>query len=382
LPTGAFGVESAFEDLFEREAVPMARAAPKEPAGLASMLIALRRFATGAAPSNDFERSLLPALQAAGRANPAIAQRMVDNFERITPEVRRRALGPFGDPAFVPQAGRAAAGPRPRRPRPRSATRAPRSLDFRPNAPAAPDVGGAFIHPPAAQLTYTIKYVGFHCDEEVDDQGDLGIFNTSEEVYAVTSAAHITAGGANVVRTEKHPIDRLEYDDVDAGETRLGPIAACWQGQGPDLPISFTVVAYERDFGDPDHYRDEIDHAVAAAIALAEFLSPGASATDLLDDASDFIVDGVNWLVDTDDDQVDIPRTLILSQQHLERMGRKGRFTYFHKVAMPFGDTITLTADLTCHFTTKHSGLGGRYVFGFDVERNPAFVEDSQGGID
>ena len=33
-----------------------------------------------------------------------------------------------------------------------------------------------------------------------------------------------------------------------------------------------TVVGYERDFGDPDHYREELDEAVNAAVGVGGYL--------------------------------------------------------------------------------------------------------------
>ena len=124
-----------------------------------------------------------------------------------------------------------------------------------------------------------IRYVGFHCDAE---RGDFG---WSDEVYLITSAAHITAGGANVVRSEKHPLGASEYSNVDVGDTRLGPIAACWQGSAD--PVSLTAVAFEHDYGDPNHYREEVDAAVKVAIVIAAiYLGPEAAAVYVLEEAT------------------------------------------------------------------------------------------------
>jgi hypothetical protein len=215
---------------------------------------------------------------------------------------------------------------------------------------------------------YTIDYEGFHCDRE---RGDFG---WSDEVYAITSTVSIIRpDGSNNVRTEKHPFDRLEYGDVDAGETRLGPVARCWQGL--EFPVSLTVVAFERDHGDPDVYRDEVDDLVKAGIAaLAYWNITGAVAIFLLEELGDFITDGINWLLDTDDDQVDIARTQVFDQLGLEAMGRDGPRRHIHHFDL-FGQEHSVVTELDCHFFSKHSGGGGRYVFGFNVGRTPPFVE-------
>ena len=67
--------------------------------------------------------------------------------------------------------------------------------------------------------SYAIDYQGFHCNRRVGDA--VG----SDEVYAITSVVSIRGDGTNVIRTEKHPIDQVEYGDVDLAETRLGPVA-------------------------------------------------------------------------------------------------------------------------------------------------------------
>ena len=191
----------------------------------------------------------------------------------------------------------------------------------------------------------------------------------------ISSAVNISDNGDNKVRTVKHPIDRVEYEDIDSGDTRLGPIAECWRGL--DLPVSLTVVAYERDYGDPDYYRDEIHTAVTAAIAIAVLYygikDPRQIAA--LAAVGELVGDIANWLFQTEDDQVDIPRTAILDGAHIERLGAHGRKRHYHRQQNPFGDETAYATPLLYHFATKHNGLGGQYTFGFELERDPPFVE-------
>lgn len=81
----------------------------------------------------------------------------------------------------------------------------------------------------------------------------------SDEVYVITSAVHITRGGANnIVRTERMPLQAGQsgpYGGVDSHDTRIGPRAAVWNGVVADvqLGMSLTTVFFEHDYGNPDH---------------------------------------------------------------------------------------------------------------------------------
>jgi hypothetical protein len=328
------------------------------------MILALRAYADGKTPANDFERKAVAALQASG-TDPVIAKNLVANFDRLTPSLRRRALGEFADPAFVPKP-RSAGGPR---------SGSPRSLIGVPTAKdltTVPEIALDPSNPAQTLLGYSINYVGFHCDEAVGDQYNYPN-DWSEEVYAISSAVHISRDGPKV-RTVKHPIDRVEYEDVDAGETRLGPIAECWRGI--DLPMSLTVVAFERDYGDPDYYRDEIETAVTAAAVIAYFYwDLEREDIPILLKLRDLVTDVLNVIAGTEDDQVDIPRTAILDFALIERLGAQGRDRHIHRATNPWGQDFSFATPLLYHFATRHSGLGGRYTFGFDLERDPPFVE-------
>jgi hypothetical protein len=93
------------------------------------------------------------------------------------------------------------------------------------------------------------------------------------------------------------------YDDVDSGESR-GPspaLLSLFGEVGPeaarDIGLITTVMEY--DFGDPNHYRDEIHVAVTAARVYAA--SQGIPVPDFV---ASFVVDAINWLLDTGDDKI------------------------------------------------------------------------------
>jgi hypothetical protein len=224
--------------------------------------------------------------------------------------------------------------------------------------------------PPPDVRSYTIRYVGFHCESE---RGDYG---WSDEVYLCTVASHIAPNGENVTRPVKHPIDRSEYGDVDAGETRLGPVAACWQGLSD--PMNLTAVAFEHDRGDPTEMLDFVEAVVIAVLVylLWEY-APAAineeTAGAILAAAHEKIIDGLKWLLGFGDDQTGV-RSLTLPLATLEAYGRRRKRRHWYEIVHPFLDEpIFVETDLKYHFRTRHGGGGARYVFGYDVVRDPPF---------
>jgi hypothetical protein len=340
------------------------RTRPSDPEKFASVVTALRA-AVDRNPRNEFEREMVAALQNARVRRRAI-ERMLGNFDRLTPARQRQATGEFAGRRVTPK--REAASPPPTPGRrvggARSAVielsglRDQRQLAGGPLVVAGDDLG------PAVQF-YALDYMGFHCDREVGDWG------WSDEVYAITSVASIRPNGDNAVRTEKHPFNALEYENVDYNETRLGPIQRCYQGV--DFPLSLTVVAYERDYGDPDYYKDEVEAAVWLALLIATRWSPaGAGTVAILEAASGILRDSINWLLGTDDDQIDIPRTAIFQLSTVERLGRQGPTAWVHHANI-LGYEYEEETPLRAHFFSRHSGNGGRYVFGFNFVRDPEF---------
>jgi len=336
---------------------------------LAGVIQVLRAAAEGEVKT-EFQDEALRSYLAAG-GNPTIAGSLVSNFDRLTPSRRRQALGDFAtvpvfETGYDRRAARTAIAPRNRGALSRSTIRFPRERRHPIDLSEGQVVVGD--HTGRALRFYAIDYRGFHCNKPAGDS--VG----SDEVYAISSAVSIRADGTNQVRTQKHPIDQVEYGDVDLAETRLGPVARCFQGR--ETPISLTVVAFERDFGDPNHYRDAVDDLVKAGIAAAG-VAYGPDVAAVLGEFSDTIGDVVNWAIDTDDDQVDIARTTIFDAATIEELGRRGRRRYISHIHYDFPEIdVTVETPLVCHFFSEHTGLGGRYVFGFDFVRDPAFVED------
>jgi hypothetical protein len=220
---------------------------------------------------------------------------------------------------------------------------------------------------------YRIQYNGFHCDHERGDWGG------SDEVYLITTAVHIAPDGTNPVFGVSHPVGSSEYSDVDVGDTRLGPIASCWQGLAT---VSLTAVAFEHDYGDPDYYKDEIRTAILLGLAYAAW-KLGYVDFEGLDDlgtiavlsaAARFIATPVNWFLSTDDDQTDIARTAVFSVEKMEALGQRGLSYHNHEWSNPWtGDRWTEWTDLRYHFRTRHSGGGGLYTFGYQIVRDPPF---------
>lgn len=349
----------------------MARPAPNDPEVLAAMVAALQAVAENA-QADEFERAVGGGLRTSG-VDQAVAGRLVGRFNRLNPSVRRAALGDFADRGFQ-RASRSVPGGREGGGRGEGwrggggtvfSGWPVRVRDER--APITEEV--ATDHEPVAEpATYAIYYEGLVAEAETNWDG----FSNSDEVYSITSAVTVAEDGTNTVRTERHPTDRASYEDVDRGETRLGPVAQCWQGTL--LPVSLSVIAYEHDYGDPDKYRDEVDAIVKAAIAALIYLYPPAgAAAAVLQALTGSITDGINWLLDTGDDQIDITRTQIFDQAQLELLGKRplGQHIYVQTI---LGTLRTFSTPLYAHFYSTHSGSGAKYVFGFKLERNPPFV--------
>jgi len=296
--------------------------------------------------------------------DPAVAARIVRRFDGLNAGMKRSAFGQYLDtpvslqPATPPSGGTSAGGGGAAGP---GRFRVGISDAIRDRITEAIDATPAPV--------YTVTYQGMVCEAETTWDG----FSNSDESYAITTAVHYEADGSNVTRAEHHPHDKTSYEDVDAHEERIGPIAACWQGSR--LPMSLTVVAFEHDEGDPNAYKDEIKAIVAAAAAVIGYLyAPGVAAAALIAALSPLIVDAINWLFDTGDDQIDSPRTEVIDFTTIEQMGIHEPTAYVYTYPVFFGGPRTVVSNLYGHFFTHHSGSGARYVFGFQVERNPPFV--------
>lgn len=351
-----------------------------EPEIVALTINALRSFATAAPMATDFERDMSASFVGLG-IRPEVAQRLIAHFDAIRPAVRMRALGRLGASNAAVPAGITAHSRSPSALALKAIDRpglvADHGLRFEFDDTTA-IAGGILVAPegiiPQAQLPagaadavlaperFTITYQGMHCHDETGFT-DIG----SDEVYIITSAAHIDSNGNNVVRTERHPLNANgsgTYGDVDSDETRIGPIAACWSADVADFQegMSLTTVFFEHDFGDPDAFRDEVDAAVKLAIAAATYFFPPAGALLALIEASGLVTDFFNWVLGTDDDEIGT-RTIVLGTlSELEDFSRTG---LGHLWVTRNGKQVD--TGLPNHFLAKTNG----YASGYRVLREP-----------
>ena len=333
-------------------------ARPTNPDALGRLLAALRVYSGQREPKNATERKINQALKAQ-RLSPRVAKRMLKTLDSMPKSARTRFLGKISAPTFAPPA---------RAPRVAAGSSAPititipgtmvgalgRVLD----SGAVGEVRDRLGEGPRAQPVepvYTINYRGLWCEDETSwDQGSW-----ADEIYLITSAVHIDADGNNIVRTEHHPVTQNKswYTDVDSDEARLGPVAACWQGNSD--PVSVTVVMFEHDQGDPNEYKKQIDALVKVAIAVFSYFYPPAKWLELL---SGTIADAINWVIDTGDDPIGT-QTVVTPRGLLEFYAGQYRATYLGDGQRPTG--------LEYHFLTTHKGGGARYIVGFEVTRDP-----------
>lgn len=356
----------------------MSRPRPNNPQILAAIVAALEAAAQGG--GDAFGRM---ATENMGGADPAVARRLLGKFNRLNEGTRRQALGEYYDhapqPASTDTSGGAGTGVT-------TGTmgtergRGEGGLGGGTRSEGGVTGGGRVFdarileeildaHPELlTQYSYAINYAGFVCEAETD----WDRWTNSDEVYAITSSVSIAPDGTNIVRTEKHPTDRASYEDVDRNEERIGPVARCWESG--TLPVSLSVIAYEHDDGNPDEYRDEIDVLVKAAIAAFIFIyGPAAAVAAIIEGLSGSITDAINWLLDTEDDQVDVPQTVVFSGTQLEELGKRHPSPYIYEQRI-LNIVRPRVTNLYGHFFTTHSGSGARYTFGFTLERDPAFV--------
>ena len=358
----------------------------RNPEIVALGVLALRSYAQNRRPETQFEAAISRTLKDLD-VLPAVAARLVTNFDRIRPSVRHRVFGPLGSsdaqiPADVARGSRTPNPPDPRQLlRPGVLALTARHTVANGGAPVPvagdggpatkPALGGAVgvgAIPAEEQILaperYSISYQGLHC---VDETGVD--FLGSDEIYVITSAVHIQPDGTNVVRTERHPLRENgagTYGDVDSHETRIGPVASCWSAlvDDTDQGMSLTTVVMEHDQGDPDAYRDEVDAAVKLAVGLSIYLFPAGGAILALIEASGLITDFFNSLLGTGDDEIGTVTIVLGSLSELENYSRT-RLSSFHTVQG--GQQIN--TNLTNHFLAPVSQ--NDYVVAYRVTRFP-----------
>jgi len=337
---------------------------PTQPERLGRIVAALRVYAGARPPKNATERKINAELRAQ-KVSKATAKRMVRTFDSMPSPARKSLLGDVARPSYVPPAKPADIPTSP------ATVTVPTTVFSRVPAEArrAPEglVREMQGEGPRAKPVYTIRYQGLWCQEE----STWDRFSNSDEIYLVTSAVHIGRDGKNVIRTERHPLAQgmNYYEDVDAAEVRVGPIAACWHENTDIDVVSLTVVATEHDEGDPNAWKDEIDTLVKAAVAVGVALgAPGWIAS-----LGPAIAEAINWVVDTDDDPIET-QTVVLPRDLLEAYAGQWVSPYIgYKLAGTIGNFTLqpVVTDMYYHFITTHKGGGATYMAGFDVLRDP-----------
>jgi hypothetical protein len=210
-------------------------------------------------------------------------------------------------------------------------------------------------------IRYTIRYQGLWCEEETNGPG-------SDEIYIITSGLEINNSVNTAVAALTHPMGATKdyYEDVDSLEKRIGPVAVVYTGS-PDT-LSLVVVVMEHDYGDPNHYRDDINTFVTAAIALGSKLSPWVSILYLF---KDNIVGFINGIFGTGDDVIST-EFVKWERDELEALAVQTPSEYQGwKLQYPFGPRVNVPTGLFVHFFTKHRGDGAEYEVGFDIDRDP-----------
>jgi hypothetical protein len=331
---------------------------PRNPELLGRVFAALRVYSGQREPTHDAERGINDRLNAYG-ASAQAARRMVATLDAMPASAREQLLGAVAAPDFVP-----------------AEEVAPTTLnvtfttDTKALLEGAQDVlgGSATVSATEPQPpVYTIHYNGLWCQEETTwDWASL-----SDEIYLITSAVHVT-NGKNQVTTERHPVAATEtwYDDLDSGEERQGPVAACWFGNSD--PVSLTAIVVEHDQGDPDALKDEVDALVKAIVAVLTYVYPALKWLELLRDP---IADAINWLLDTDDDPIET-QTVVLPGAQLEKYASQWPGPHLGSrtdSGGPFGFSteVPVSTNFSQHFITAHRGGGATYVAGFEIVRDP-----------
>lgn len=356
--------------------MPGSLSAPKNPEFLVGTVAAMRLLSGERQPQTPLEQEVLRRLQAL-KLKPEVAKRLVAAFD-VKPEGdRQRLLGQFADKshalkgmsAFAPahvelrdhrngaSSGGASGGMSTARTAAAAGTAGPLSEE-------------ATIDGTLPAIHYTIRYQGLWCQEETDGPG-------SDEIYVITSGLSINNSINHEVETLRHPLgtQSSHYKDVDSLEKRIGPVAVVYTGS-PDT-LSLAVVVMEHDYGDPDHYRDDVKTFVDGAIAFATYVWGPAAVLGFFEDS---IVDAINWILGTGDDVID-SQVVSWERPALEALAVQtpGEYQGTKRESIPsptgglptFGPVVNAPTGLFVHFVTKHRGDGAEYVVGFDIVRDP-----------
>lgn len=343
---------------------------PNDPEAVALAVLALRNYVNAVQNPHGFEQDTSVSLAGLG-LDKQVAQRLVDHFDKLPSNTRKRYLGDLGVATRVPDKLVIAKRQIPRFPR--AQVRISHEALRRPRIPGGPGGPGDQMDTAGNQVLaptdYKVVYEGMYC---VDETGwDLW---GSDEIYIISSAVHIMPNGTNVVRTERLPItggNSGVYGDVDSHEKRVGPRSAVWAANVANLDggMSLTTVVMEHDEGDPNKYKDEVDSAVKVAIAIATYLFPLAGGILALVEASGLVTDFFNWLLGTGDDEVGT-NTVVLDRDALEDYSRTPASDFREGSRAPTGIKYDFSIDVNDH---------DYYTF-YTVERTPS-VPDYPGPV-
>jgi hypothetical protein len=323
---------------------------PPNPVDHALLLTLLERYSSNALGKTALDDTIARTIGDVPNARE-LAGRLIHSFRQIPLSRRTAAFGRFANLDASHSVDELS-----------SQARALRRTVSRPSSMARDDVEAYPVPPARPGDKITLKYTGLYCNEETDWDG----LSNSDEPYVLTSVVEIASDGENKVHTERHPFSQASYQDVDTGNWRSGPIAACWHGSPTD--ISLISVLMEQDKGDPDYYKHELHLIVKAAAAYAA--SQGVPVPDFI---QDLVVDSINWVLDPADDLIDTAyRTL--SESRLRRAAAlpthmiRGTRKVYQWPNVVEKEDIT---DVPAHFETEHNGSGAHYVVGFEVTLQP-----------
>jgi hypothetical protein len=161
-----------------------------------------------------------------------------------------------------------------------------------------------------------VRYRGMNCFGETDNDQ----LSSADEPYCVI--ASVPAVGPSVTVTT--PIE----EDVDAGDTR--PQAGIELFRGRPNGVTFATTLMEHDFGDPEHYRQLVDKAVAKGseqvakgveAAVAGLAGPvvaavaSVAAAGILSALGPEIAVAINGVLDTGDDAIGVATTNLSAKQ-------------------------------------------------------------------
>lgn len=339
----------------------------------------LNRYAQNAPDKTEADRALEKALAQLPNARD-LARQLVTNFQKIPIADRRAAYGDLAEPTtnsvttdrmrsvFTRLAGLKL--PRNRVPMQLEIPGEPVNLQkklkrggipekARPGGASEKDSGpwearfGPTLPPQPAEEPLQLRFMGVYCREETDwDQS-----SAADEVYVITDVIDVET---REILTLKHPHTSRPSDTyvgVDSGEVRNGPVISMWNGRPRDLTLVTTVL--EQDFGDPEHFKDEIDVIVRAGVATVAFFGPpGWIVAGLAELLAPLVTELINDLLDTDDD-------LIQQAFYYLPAADITRFTHT-------GTTRTLSRGSRTHvpeyhFYTRHRGDGADYYVMYSI---------------